>query len=88
MTLLANLDGVPLWWVLSILGLAAGFYCLPSIVALSRRHPRAGDIVVLNILAGWTVVGWLIAFVWSSWSSIEPNERRQHRDAWSRGRVF
>lgn len=82
MTLLANLDGMRWEFLLLPLGLLAGLYCLPSIVALLRRHPETGNIVVLNILGGWTVVGWLIAFIWASWSSTDPKKRRE--DAYNR----
>ena len=38
-------------------------YLLPSIVALSRRPrvPRFGLVVVINVLLGWTLVGWAVA---------------------------
>ncbi|WP_419554913.1 superinfection immunity protein [Candidatus Poriferisodalis sp.] len=55
-------------------------YCLPSVVALLRRQPRTGRIIALNVLGGWTVVGWLLAL---SWSCADPNERRQQRGSWS-----
>jgi hypothetical protein len=30
-----------------------------------RKHPNAGAIAVLNLLLGWTFIGWVIALVWS-----------------------
>ena len=39
-------------------------YFLPSIVALVRRHLSAPAIIVLNLLLGWTVLGWIFALVW------------------------
>jgi len=41
------------------------FYLLPTIVAALRRHRNAPAIAVLNILAGWTLIGWVGALVWS-----------------------
>jgi hypothetical protein len=38
-------------------------YFLPSILAHHKRN--AGAIFVLNLLTGWTVVGWIIAFIWA-----------------------
>ena len=38
-------------------------YFLPSIIAHNKRN--AGAIFVLNLLTGWTVVGWVIALVWA-----------------------
>jgi len=41
------------------------FYMLPSIVAASRRHRNMPAIAVLNILLGWTFIGWVGALVWA-----------------------
>ena len=40
-------------------------YFTPSVIALMRGHHNAGALIALNILLGWTVVGWIAAFVWS-----------------------
>lgn len=39
-------------------------YFLPTIVATQRGH-RAGGIIVLNLLLGWTGIGWLVLTVWA-----------------------
>ncbi|MEN0652416.1 MULTISPECIES: type VI secretion system-associated protein TagO [Hyphobacterium] len=41
-------------------------YLLPAIVASARRHHNAGAIFLLNLLLGWTFLGWVIALVWSA----------------------
>ena len=38
---------------------------LPSIFAQRRKHPQVAAILVLNLVAGWTVVGWMVALVWA-----------------------
>jgi hypothetical protein len=45
--------------------LLLAIYFLPWIVALSRNAPRTAAIFVLNLLLGWTLVGWVIALVWA-----------------------
>ena len=40
-------------------------YMLPTVIANNRRHPQIGAICALNILLGWTMLGWVGAFVWS-----------------------
>jgi Superinfection immunity protein len=40
-------------------------YFVPALVAWYRGHRQTPAITVLNLLAGWTFVGWLIAMVWS-----------------------
>jgi hypothetical protein len=47
--------------------IAAGglIYFLPTMIAQSREHRQAGAITALNILAGWTAIGWIVSFVWA-----------------------
>jgi hypothetical protein len=52
-------------WVGMAAVVLLGLYVIPGLVARSRNHPHAMAIVALNVLAGWTVVGWIIAFVWA-----------------------
>lgn len=41
-------------------------YFLPAIVAAFRKHRNKAPIFLLNLLLGWTVVGWVAALVWSA----------------------
>jgi hypothetical protein len=41
------------------------FYFLPTIVAFLRSKRNGAAIMALNILLGWTLIGWAIAMVWS-----------------------
>lgn len=43
----------------------AGLYFLPTVVAVGRRHRNWGALFMLNLLAGWTIVGWVICLVWA-----------------------
>ncbi len=40
-------------------------YIWPSIVATRRKHPRMGSVCALNLLLGWTIVGWFAAMAWA-----------------------
>lgn len=40
-------------------------YFLPSCVALARKHSNAVPIVLVNTVFGVTVVGWMVALIWS-----------------------
>ena len=51
--------------LLIALAIALAFYFLPTIVASSRGHHSAGAVFVLNLIFGWTLLGWVVAFVWS-----------------------
>jgi hypothetical protein len=51
-------------------------YLIPAVVSSLRRHPDAGSIWLLNILLGWTVIGWLWVLVKSA-SATYSNVRVQ-----------
>jgi Superinfection immunity protein len=38
-------------------------YFLPSIIGRNKKD--AGAIFLLNLLLGWTLVGWVAAFLWA-----------------------
>ncbi|NTW51699.1 MAG: superinfection immunity protein [Chlorobiaceae bacterium] len=42
-----------------------GVYFIPSVIAFWRNHRSKAAILALNILLGWTGLGWIGAFVWS-----------------------
>jgi cytochrome bd-type quinol oxidase subunit 2 len=48
-----------------VLGVLALVYFMPTFVAVFRKHHNAAAIVILNILTGWSFVGWVAALVWS-----------------------
>jgi hypothetical protein len=50
---------------LLIITLSLGLYLLPTFVCCTRAHHQTLAIIVLNIVGGWTGVGWLIALVWA-----------------------
>jgi hypothetical protein len=47
------------------IGFGFVMYFLPSIIALARSKRAVGAILVLNLLLGWTLIGWVIALVWA-----------------------
>lgn len=47
------------FWFLAII------YFAPSVIAILRGHLNMGALITLNILLGWTVLGWIAALVWS-----------------------
>jgi hypothetical protein len=40
-------------------------YALPSVIAFARDHNFSKEIAVLNLLFGWSVIGWVVALVWA-----------------------
>lgn len=57
---------------MSTLLFLAALYCLPAIIAACRGHHQTMAIVMLDVLAGWTAVGWVIAMVWAC-TRVLPN---------------
>jgi type VI protein secretion system component VasK len=52
-------------------------YFLPTIVASGRK--RATAIAALNLLLGWTFLGWVVALVWALAEDYRPEPHRDHR---------
>ncbi len=48
--------------ILIILGV---LYFLPTIVANLTNKGNTAAIAMLNLLLGWTVVGWIVCLVWA-----------------------
>lgn len=48
-----------------ILVIMALIYFAPAIIAGGSRHPQTTAIFVLNLLFGWTLIGWGIALIWA-----------------------
>jgi len=52
--------------LLAIVAVIAGaVYFAPALNASSRKHPQVAPIFAVNLLLGWTLVGWVAALVWS-----------------------
>ena len=49
------------WFTLLFLTL----YFLPALIAAIRRAQHGLAIGLLNLLLGWTVIGWLAALIWA-----------------------
>jgi hypothetical protein len=47
--------------------LLVGFciYFLPTIVAMARGKTNLTGILIVNLLFGWSVIGWIVALIWA-----------------------
>lgn len=49
-------------------------YFLPTLIAGFRNHNNLNSIVVINLFLGWTILGWIVALVWSVANSpVQPS---------------
>ena len=53
------------WTGLTVWSIAALVYFVPTIIAFSADHRQRVAICALNLVAGWTLIGWVVALVWS-----------------------
>jgi hypothetical protein len=50
---------------LSFLILIVCAYFAPGLIASRTQKKNAAAIFALNLLLGWTFIGWIVAFLWA-----------------------
>ena len=40
-------------------------YFLPTIIVLARRKKNVLGPILVNVLLGWTIIGWIVALIWA-----------------------
>jgi hypothetical protein len=64
------LFSIVIFFVLCDMALAcAALYLLPVLIGWARRVPDIGSVAVINVLLGWTLVGWAAALAMALRSS-------------------
>lgn len=58
--------------ILLFIGLAV--YFIPVIVAYIRKHQDIIPITILNIMFGWTFLGWLASLLWALNSDVDKDD--------------
>ncbi|MBY0488495.1 MAG: superinfection immunity protein [Gemmatimonadaceae bacterium] len=53
--------GLPKGWIMIVISVA--LYILPSLLAWKNESPRRTKILLINLLLGWTVIGWIVAMI-------------------------
>ncbi|WP_443747222.1 superinfection immunity protein [Asticcacaulis solisilvae] len=59
------MGGFSIFHLLFISPILLAMYFVPSIVALARRHRSTGLVIVLNLLLGWSGIGWIGTLIWA-----------------------
>ena len=52
-----------------------GLYLVPTIVAICKHHRHWGGILCLNLVAGWSGIGWVAAFIWAFYGAKLARQR-------------
>jgi hypothetical protein len=68
---------IPALVLFLMMGLLVVLYFLPSLTAASRGHHNRAAIFALNLLLGWTFLGWVAALVWSLTAPRAPSHGRE-----------
>ncbi|HME60886.1 MAG TPA: superinfection immunity protein [Candidatus Binatia bacterium] len=50
-------------YIATILGIL--LYFLPTGIAIIRSTQRGVSIFLVNLLFGWTILGWIVALIWA-----------------------
>ena len=76
-----------------ILALVAFCYFVPTCIAMVRGKARGtGGVFILNLVVGWTVLGWFVALIWACsghtvWDKRREEKRRREQHATARAPV-
>ena len=49
-------------------------YMLPTLIAYARDIPSRAALTVVNIVFGWTLIGWLVCFLWATLAETPVDE--------------
>jgi hypothetical protein len=61
--------------------LALALMLLPGCIASARKAQHAAGVWALSLIAGWTGVGWIAAFVWAC---VSPARKPAKRRGWNK----
>jgi hypothetical protein len=62
--------------------LVGGAYFLPTIVAVVRKVPNIGSVIVINLFLGWTLIGWVVALAMAARSNTPPTQVNVQQQQW------
>lgn len=72
-----QLGALLLFWIL----FAIAFTLIPWFVAVSRGSRNSAAIFVLCLFFGWSVIGWVAAFIWAMVDERKREPRRRRRSS-------
>ena len=67
---------------LGIIVFVIAIYFLPTILAASRKLASAGGLLfVVNLLLGWTLIGWAVCLLWAALGQTQAQAAFFEREA-------
>ena len=61
-------------FTLFLIAIGVLLYFVPAVIAWKRNHPQKTPIIALNILLGWSVLGWIASLIWSLTTPQAPQQ--------------
>lgn len=61
-----------------VIVLVGGVYFLPVFIASHRQHNNTAAIFWTNLLLGWSVLGWIITFIWAWTDNVEGESGKKN----------
>tara|TARA_Y100001978_G_C23337757_1_gene265995 strand:- start:40 stop:327 length:288 start_codon:yes stop_codon:yes gene_type:complete len=64
-----------------LLGFGILIYLIPTLIAFARKVPSAASITALNVFLGWSIIGFVIALIWSlkNYDYVPPDLRNTEK---------
>lgn len=66
------MDGAVIGWIFLISLIS---YFLPTIVASFRSAKRRALIFAINLVFGWTIIGWIATLIWAMTRPAQPQSK-------------
>jgi hypothetical protein len=68
-------------------GILISLYLIPTFIALLRHHHNVSGVFLVNLLVGWTGLGWIAALVMACLPGPKPAESAAKYDVYTGERL-
>ena len=73
---------MPNWQALLLVVVGVVIYVIPWFIALWRHVYRAWVVLLVTIVLGWTVFGWVACLIWSCYAHTVLDHIYRHDSGW------
>jgi hypothetical protein len=70
------------------IAICAIFYFLPAVIAWYRHASHFSGVLVLNLFTGWTLIGWIAAFIWACVSKEKETPTASSEPQWDKSAIY
>ena len=70
------MDGsISVFIIVCLFAISVVIYFLPAIIGKNRGINSSGALFFVNLISGWTLIGWLICFLWATTGATRAQTR-------------